>query len=344
MLTVLFATYNRAHLLSSVLRDFCGLIQPPGGWKLVIVDNGSADDTKDVIASFIQQLPLTYVFEPRPGKNRALNSGLSYLEGDLVVFTDDDVLPKADWLVQMRLAADAHPEFSVLGGVIFPKWEIPPEEWITKWNIPLGPVFSITGPKLEEGPISPHAVFGPNMAVRTDIFTQGYRFEESIGPSRSNYPMGSETEFTKRLLKLGHRAWHCRNSIVYHVIRSSQMRKDWVLQRMIRFGRGEFRQSVSDWRARPRMIGGIPGYLIRMIGRQYFQLLLSLCGRDSETMFEARMELNHLLGRALESRLMSQRGEFSRLPFTRANGVERMVKSDNLPDGQLQAKDCWPGS
>jgi glycosyltransferase involved in cell wall biosynthesis len=61
----------------------------PGGWKLVIVDNGSTDRTRD-------KLRLTYLFEFKRGKNAGLNTGLAHVEGDLIVLTDDDAVPRTD--------------------------------------------------------------------------------------------------------------------------------------------------------------------------------------------------------------------------------------------------------
>jgi len=72
MLTVLIATYNGARTLPRVLTACCQLESPEGGWKLVIVDNASTDQTKEIIASFSQRLPLTY----RYGNRSALSNQL----------------------------------------------------------------------------------------------------------------------------------------------------------------------------------------------------------------------------------------------------------------------------
>jgi glycosyltransferase involved in cell wall biosynthesis len=310
MLTVLFATYNRAYLLPEVLDTFTQLIEPPGSWKLIVVDNGSSDNTKQVIEGFKNRLPVSYLFQPRPGKNAALNLGLKEVEGDLVVLADDDVLPHNTWLIEMRRAADTHSDYSIFGGTILPKWEILPDEWLLKANIPFGPVFSITNPNLKEGPIGTDAIFGPNMAVRASIFAHGYRFDESIGPNGPDYPMGSESEFIKRLSKHGFLAWHCKRAIVQHVIRFSQMNKGWILRRMVRFGRGQFRLNVNNWTAPPKFIRGVPTYLIRKIGSEYVRMFRAFILRDEPAMFAARMEICSLIGCIIESRRMHGDGEF----------------------------------
>ena len=150
--------------------------------------------------------------ETTPGKNVALNAGLALVEGDLTVLTDDDVFPHADWLVQLRKAADTHPQFSFFGGAVVPRWEIPPPQWVRWLN--LSPIFTITPAWMNEGELIPYEVtlvMGPNMLVRTSVFRAGARLDASIGPCGYNsYPMGSETELILRLSSQGHKAWHVR--------------------------------------------------------------------------------------------------------------------------------------
>src|SRR5689334_11745006 len=109
MLTVLIASRNGEDTLGQVLDAYCRLDSPGGGWKLVVIDNASTDGTKSLVKSFETRLPLTYLFESAPGKNAALNQGLRVAEGDLVVFSDDDTVPRKDWLVQIRTVCDANP-------------------------------------------------------------------------------------------------------------------------------------------------------------------------------------------------------------------------------------------
>lgn len=302
MLTVLIATYDGAETLPDVLNAYCQLESPNGGWKLIIVDNGSPDHTKEIIASFSKRLPLTYLIESKRGKNVALNTGLSDVSGDLVVFTDDDVLPQPDWLRQIRSAADSHLSFSIFGGPILPKWKSSPEDWILDW-VDLGTTFAILYPA-EEGPFNPHLVWGPNMAIRSDIFQKGYRFDETIGPKGANYAMGSETKFILRLTKAGFKVWHCKKAVVHHVIQSSQMTQDWVLNRAIRRGRGKYRQEAQDSPSSLALLLGIPRSLLLQILVQSLRVGRAWWRGDAEKIFKARWELNFLIGRAIEAQLI----------------------------------------
>src|ERR1700730_805473 len=125
MITILLATHNGADTLPAVLNAYCKLESPYDGWELIIVDNGSTDNTEEIVHASQSCLPLTYVFEPRLGKAVAQNTGLSRINGDLVVMTDDDALPRPDWLVQMGLAADSEPPYCSFRGTIIRRWDIP---------------------------------------------------------------------------------------------------------------------------------------------------------------------------------------------------------------------------
>ena len=90
-LTVIIATYNRADVLKKTLTCMSQLVFSDIDAEIVIVDNNSNDQTKDVVKSFQDQLLLRYLFEPKPGKNCALNKAIAEIElGSIIVFADDD--------------------------------------------------------------------------------------------------------------------------------------------------------------------------------------------------------------------------------------------------------------
>jgi L-malate glycosyltransferase len=300
MLTVIFATRNGMRTLPAVLDAYLRLQAPEGGWKLIVVDNASTDRSRETVCSLKDRLPLTCLSEQTPGKNAALNTAVTHIEGDLVVLTDDDVLPRPDWLVCLRSAALAQPAYSIFGGAVVPHWEITPPDWILKW-VPLGPVFTLTPPSLEEGPLDHALVFGPNMAVRTKVFEDGFRFDSTIGPQGANYAMGSETEFVRRLARHGYAAWHVPGARVEHFIRDFQMRKSWILRRAIRFGRGMYRMSFLERRTDIPTWLGIPRYLFRELMRKTVSLSTGLVSFRGETAFRARWELNVVRGQIIEA-------------------------------------------
>lgn len=234
--TVVFSTYNGERTLGRMLEALCALQQPRRALQIIAVDNASSDQTPKVLRSFLDRLPLLLLHQPERGKNRALNLAIRHVQGDLVVFTDDDVLPNQDWLNTFERYADTQPEYDLFGGAIVPHWERPPEPWVLR-SVPQGVAYAQTPPELRPGAINPGLIWGANMMVRKRVFDAGHRFNEDVGPSSGQYIMGSETEFNIRIANEGYRSWFCPDSRVQHIIRDFQMTEEWVIRRAYRFGR-----------------------------------------------------------------------------------------------------------
>jgi glycosyltransferase involved in cell wall biosynthesis len=296
VITVLIATRNGERWLPACLSSFRKLERPFGGWRLVVVDNGSTDRTAEIIRRF-GDLPIHYAFQSKPGKNAALNLGLQYIEGD-VAFTDDDVLPNPDWLVRLAEAADTANNCDIIGGQIVPVWPSEPPNWIKSW-VPMGPVYAATDPAWPEGPCTLRSVWGPNMLVRNSVFRQGYRFDETVGPNGTvNYRMGSEISFTQRLANDGARFWHARRACVGHMIRPEQLTREWILGRAFRYGRFMYQDRPNV----PRLLG-YPRYAMRQLIEIACQNIAAQISGDEGRKFVAAWNLRQQLGFLSESRV-----------------------------------------
>lgn len=294
MVTVIIASYNGSKTLPLVLDAYTRLHAPEGGWKLVIVDNASTDGSAELINSYQDKLPLTYLYEARQGKNPSLNQALQHVEGELVVFSDDDAIPEPEWLNQLALQASQQPQYAVFGGRIVPRWPFPPPQWVLDW-VPLGVTYAVLDDN-PTGPISPGMVWGANMAVRAEIFANGVRFDESIGPKGQHYPMGSETSFNETLGKLGHQAWHCAEATVEHIIRPQQLEQQWVLQRAYKFGRGQYLKERGDWPENMPLWRGIPRWKWRKLMAQHWRRFMGRLRGDQREIFKASWEIAYLQG------------------------------------------------
>src|ERR1017187_6698685 len=93
-LSVVVATRNRAYAIAECLGSIAAAIAhaAPLDAEIVVVDNGSTDDTAAVIKAWASAspVPVQLLSEPRQGKGRALNCALRAAQGELLVFTDDD--------------------------------------------------------------------------------------------------------------------------------------------------------------------------------------------------------------------------------------------------------------
>jgi glucosyl-dolichyl phosphate glucuronosyltransferase len=236
-LTVLFATRNGEDVLPRTLEAYCRVQQPQQSWKMVIVDNGSEDSTREILTSFKKRLPLETFQQPVAGKSRALNLGLSALEGRLVIITDDDAIPDPSFLTAWSSYLDRVQDYELFGGSIEPLFEVPPPKWILRNKVQFDMLFAERN--LPEGPIGPDEIYGPNMAFRGSLFQAGLRFNENIGPNDDPYyPMGEEAHFCYTAVRNGAKAWFAKEPRVQHIIRASQRGRSFWAKRSYRHGRG----------------------------------------------------------------------------------------------------------
>lgn len=286
MLTVVLATHNGAQTLPKTLESMQKLKVPDGGWKLIIVDNVSNDSTAEILKKFSDSLPMVILYQVKRGKNASLNMAIPHFEGELVIFTDDDVILMPEWLLAFEELARKHTAYSIFGGRVAPEWPSDPPACIID-SIPLSPAFAVHPKDLCDGPANHKGniwVWGANMAVRHQIFRFGYRFNESIGPTIGNYPMGSETEFTRRLHKDGFKCWFANDIIVKHQIRNYQLTPKWLFVRAIRHGKGKCAADVKIEKSEGHFIFGIPRWRIGQFLKDLlffpFELMITLITKD----------------------------------------------------------------
>jgi len=293
---IIMATCNGAKTLPKVFEGYANLAQPVGGWSAIVVDDGSDDETRSIVESYAKLLPIEYVHQERSGKNAALNRGVELAlqrrpAAELFVMTDDDATPEPDWLVAMQACMLENADYDLFGGAILPDWGAPPPDWVLR-HVPLGLAFAITN--FSDGPIQPGAIWGPNMAVRRRVFEAGHRFNPNVGPNRGNYIMGSETEFNKRVVAAGHKAWFSNNPRVNHFIRPHQLTEEFCLGRAFRGGRGTCLET-GDMTHFPTLFG-VPRWLYTKKMRHALQIALATLRGDSEAKFKARFHYHHTRG------------------------------------------------
>lgn len=197
-LSVVVATRNRASNLRRLLRRLVQQATPPE-FEVVVADNGSLDDTAAVIDGFRSRLALRYVCVPEPGKGRALNAALALAQGEIIVLTDDDVMPQRDWLSEIHRAANDFPSHNVFGGRIeVDLATVPP--WIRRSFNLMGLLTSAHDKG--DGPATygyAEYPFGPNMAVRRSLLNGIARpYPEDLGPG-TKHPVGDESAFFLRI-------------------------------------------------------------------------------------------------------------------------------------------------
>ena len=122
LVSIIIPTYNRAHLIGETLDSV--LAQTYTNWECIIVDDGSTDNTDEVVDNYIKR-DARFQFHHRPpdrlaGGNAARNYGFEMSKGEYVNwFDDDDIMCQNKLGVQVNELVNSNYVFSVCQTLVF---------------------------------------------------------------------------------------------------------------------------------------------------------------------------------------------------------------------------------
>jgi glycosyltransferase involved in cell wall biosynthesis len=250
--TVAICTWNRAALLSRTLEQLTRIQQPGVEWEVVVINNNSTDQTEHVLDAFMDRLPLVRAFEAMPGLSHARNAAVRHATGDYIVWTDDDVLVNAGWLVAYERAVKRWPEAALFGGPVRPRFEGTPPLWLSAVWQDVRDAFATrelgTEPfQLKEANRLP---FGPNLVVRMREQRQ-FPYDPNLGRKRAAGALGEETAVIQAILAAGGTGWWVPDAVVEHWIPKERQTVKYLRSYYALLGRTAYRQDprgvVNQW-------------------------------------------------------------------------------------------------
>jgi glycosyltransferase involved in cell wall biosynthesis len=115
IISVVIPTFNRRETLETVLPLLAKQSLPPEQYELLLCDSGSSDGTAELVAALA--IPnLRHILPPENrGRSGARNVGIRAAAGEIVLFTDADIIPSPNLLEEHLRLHRAHPHSSVVG-------------------------------------------------------------------------------------------------------------------------------------------------------------------------------------------------------------------------------------
>lgn len=301
-ISVVLCTYNRAAHLAVVLESLGRQRLPSDAtWELILVDNNSKDDTHAVADRFRSRgLPLEYVFESRQGKSHALNTGIARARGEIIAFTDDDVLIDEGWLAAYIEGFKKH-DCVGAGGRIRPLWKQEPPSWFSsegEFALKQAIVFLDFGSEARE---IDKPVYGANMAFRREVFDRVGGFRTDLGPRGDVHTVGEDSELCARVREHGGRIFYFPDALVDHPVEPERATKAYFLHWYFHFGRMSMRKSKVP----PGQVRwfGVPRYLFRAAASNALRWLVTL---EEKRRFYYKASTYEYVGRIAEARLLSR--------------------------------------
>jgi glucosyl-dolichyl phosphate glucuronosyltransferase len=260
LVTVAVCTWNRAKVLDRTLAHLRQLGMPPGWeWELLVVDNGSTDDTRSTAERYIGELPLRYTYESNAGISFARNCAVRHARGEIILWTDDDALPDPDWAVRMLAAFDEFSADIVIGKVV-PVWEQGhPPPWFV-------PEFAGMYALLDLGGV-PRRLTDPkqighnvNLGFRASVPDRIGAYREDLGVGRTG---GSEDiDLCSRAYAGGLAVAYQPLAVVHHCIPPERCTKDFIRRYAANGARHHWLLLKTDLPHVP-VLAGLPRYYLR---------------------------------------------------------------------------------
>lgn len=276
-LSIIVVTKNRCELLKELLES---ILRQKGKkrfeYEVIIADNGSTDSTKRIVKEFQESsdIDLVYLYDERTGRSRTCNKAIGQAKGNIIVFTDDDVIVAEDWIEEIyncfkETKADA------IGGKILTRFPKHVKHWTMDY------MDILTGPYVNhdygEG-ILPYQrpdmrpFVGANMAIRKKVLEELGGYREDLGPGAGTF--GDDTDLFMKLYYNQKKIVYCGKALVWHQTDENRLSLRFIAKYKMAFGRYSVQDRYETENSEKlKKYFGVPRYLYREIVREFFRII-----------------------------------------------------------------------
>lgn len=240
--TVAICTYNRARWLRETLQSLTRQNYPADKWEVIVVDNNSSDDTRKVVDSFASApKPPRYFLETNQGSSFARNRGIAEAKGEIVVFTDDDMLGGPEWLELLisPFLLPGNENIAAVGGEVVPVFPdgLPP--WLERQWRPLE--F-----RNDVGPLKPNQLpMTANLAIRISVFKKVGLFRTDLGRIGNHSLFNEDHEMCRRIFRAGYGMWYSADAMLQHQIPAARLTFRYTLKQVYDAARSRVVESTT---------------------------------------------------------------------------------------------------
>ena len=211
--SVVIPTFNRSQILKKCLGCFLKQDYPESKTEIVVIDDGSSDNTKKMVGKLKKNqpknLPLTYLFQKNRGPAAARNLAIKNCRGSIVIIVNDDILPQKKFIdqhVKFHLRY-SQKNYAVLGLTTWsPEIKITP---FMSWLETKGPLFSYN--QLKGVKANWRHGWTCNISYKKDFLLNNGLFDEDFP-----YAAWEDIELAYRLYQRGMRLRYNKKAIAYH--------------------------------------------------------------------------------------------------------------------------------
>ncbi len=252
------------------------LAQTHDDLEFVVVVSAAPDLRRDVEARYGDLAGIRIVeLEDDDGLSAARNAGAAAATGDVVAFTDDDVVADPEWIAELLAIYEAH-EPAGVGGHVIPDWpDRRPAYLPAEFNWLVGAMDEPFVDPPEPQPV--RNTFGCNISFDRETFLAAGGFRTDLGKNQDNPLQGEEAELCARI---DGEFWYAPDAVVRHEVDDSQLSVGYLLDRSFwqGYSKAALADELSDESAflSELLTRSIPGRLRRPTGRNLVEVLMLL--------------------------------------------------------------------
>ena len=246
-LSIIICSYNRASYISDALTSLYGQSSGLDDFEVIIVDNNSTDNTKEVYAQWRQTNTngqFSFISETKQGASFARNTGAAIAKGEWVCFMDDDAVATTDYVKNIIKHIQDQPFIVGFGGRIIPKY-IPSEpKWMSYYVSSLVGNFDYapTACAFENGKYPLES----NMIVKKSVYDQIGGFNVNLPGVVGTLRIGGEgKELFYKIIALGHIIYYDPAICVHHVVEVKKLTPEYMYRVASGIGRGEKTRTLN---------------------------------------------------------------------------------------------------
>jgi glycosyltransferase involved in cell wall biosynthesis len=185
LVSVIVPSYNYGHYIGATCESLQA--QTLASWECLVIDDGSTDDTAEVVERFIKADPRIKFFRQQNRRQAAArNLGLAQMSGKYVQFLDADDLIEQEKLEQQVAYLENHPDVDILyGSVRYFRSEAPGERLFTMWgdDKPWMPELSGSGKHLLTTLVQQNIMVVNSPLIRREVIDRVGLFDEELPPA-----------------------------------------------------------------------------------------------------------------------------------------------------------------
>ena len=231
LISAIICTHNRDNYLGAAIdsllsQDFAD------SFEVVVVDNGSTDNTRSIVEQRLSNPRLKYIWEPKLGLSTARNTGAKESCGEILAYLDDDAVASESWLQVLYAAFKNNTKLGIAGGKVTLIWPegMEPPKWLTPGLSSNLGLYDL-GEKtiyIEQPGLTPR---GLNYAIRRSFLEEIGGFDPNLGRVGKNLLSNEELQMTELALSKGWQVAYLPEALVAHNVAPERLKRSWFLNR-----------------------------------------------------------------------------------------------------------------